>query len=149
MPAGILIGVAVIFFAVQQALLPAFALLLLLGVFGGFFIVPLNALLQERGKHTVGAGNAIAVQNLGENVAMLLMLGLYSLAVSIGIPPVASGLALARCLPLAIAALWIWGGVNNLGGRALPAPGSHPLRATSGGSPVCAHRGASTAYGAG
>ncbi|STR44117.1 Lysophospholipid transporter LplT [Klebsiella michiganensis] len=55
MPAGILIGVAVIFFAIQQALLPAFALLLLLGAFGGFFIVPLNALLQERGKHTVGA----------------------------------------------------------------------------------------------
>jgi hypothetical protein len=34
---------------VQQSLLPAFGLLLLLGVFGGFFIVPLNALLQERG----------------------------------------------------------------------------------------------------
>ncbi len=77
MPAGILIGIAVIAFAVQQSLLPAFGLLLL-GVFGGFFIVPLNALLQERGKHSVGAGNAIAVQNLGENVAMLLMLGLYS-----------------------------------------------------------------------
>jgi hypothetical protein len=74
------------------ALLPAFALLLLLGIFGGFFIVPLNALLQERGKHTVGAGNAIAVQNLGENVAMLLMLGLYSLAVSIGIPVVGVGI---------------------------------------------------------
>jgi LPLT family lysophospholipid transporter-like MFS transporter len=59
----------------------------------------LNALLQERGKHSVGAGNAIAVQNLGENVAMLLMLGLYSLAVSVGVPPVGVGLALARCLP--------------------------------------------------
>ncbi len=58
MPAGILIGIAVIAFAVQQSLLPAFGLLLLLGVFGGFFIVPLNALLQERGKHSVGAGNA-------------------------------------------------------------------------------------------
>lgn len=44
-------------------------------------MVPLNALLQERGKQTVGAGNAIAVQNTGENTAMLLMLGLYSLAV--------------------------------------------------------------------
>jgi LPLT family lysophospholipid transporter-like MFS transporter len=91
MPAGILIGIAVILFAMQQSLLPAFGLLLLLGVFGGFFIVPLNALLQERGKHSVGAGNAIAVQNLGENVAMLLMLGLYSLAVSVGVPPVGVG----------------------------------------------------------
>ncbi|MDU7185780.1 MAG: lysophospholipid transporter LplT, partial [Klebsiella sp.] len=109
MPAGILIGVAVIFFAIQQALLPAFALLLLLGAFGGFFIVPLNALLQERGKHTVGAGNAIAVQNLGENVAMLLMLGLYSLAVSIGIPVVGVGIGFGVVFALAITALWIWG----------------------------------------
>lgn len=109
MPAGILIGVAVIAFAVQQSLLPAFGLLLLLGVCGGFFIVPLNALLQERGKHTVGAGNAIAVQNLGENVAMLLMLGLYSLAVSVGIPPVGVGIGFGAVFALAIAALWWWG----------------------------------------
>ena len=92
-----------------KALLPAFALLLLLGAFGGFFIVPLNALLQERGKHTVGAGNAIAVQNLGENVAMLLMLGLYSLAVSIGIPVVGVGIGFGVVFALAITALWIWG----------------------------------------
>lgn len=95
-------------FAIQQALLPAFALLLLLGAFGGF-IVPLNALLQERGKHTVGAGNAIAVQNLGENVAMLLMLGLYSLAVSIGIPVVGVGIGFGVVFATAITALWIWG----------------------------------------
>lgn len=109
MPAGILIGVAVIFFTLQHALLPAFGLLLLLGVFGGFFIVPLNALLQERGKHTVGAGNAIAVQNLGENVAMLLMLGFYSMAVKAGIPVVGIGVAFGAIFALAIAALWLWG----------------------------------------
>ena len=56
----------------------------------GFFVVPLNALLQERGKHSVGAGNAIAVQNLGENAAMLLMLALYSLVVKLGVPVVGS-----------------------------------------------------------
>ena len=109
MPAGILIGIAVIAFAVQQSLLPAFGLLLLLGVFGGFFIVPLNALLQERGKHSVGAGNAIAVQNLGENVAMLLMLGLYSLAVSVGVPAVAVGIGFGAVFAVANAALWVWG----------------------------------------
>ena len=38
----------------------------------------LRALLQERGKESVGSGNAIAVQNLGENTAMLLMLGSLS-----------------------------------------------------------------------
>lgn len=75
MPAGILIGVVVAIFSLQHALLPAYALLLLIGMLGGFFVVPLNALLQERGKKSVGAGNAIAVQNLGENSAMLLMPG--------------------------------------------------------------------------
>lgn len=69
--------------------------------------VPLNALLQERGK-SVGAGNAIAVQNLGENSAMLLMLGIYSLAVMIGIPVVPIGIGFGALFALAITALWIW-----------------------------------------
>ena len=91
----------------QHELLPAYALLMLIGVMG-FFVVPLNALLQERGKKSVGAGNAIAVQNLGENSAMLLMLGIYSLAVLIGIPVVAIGIVFGALFALAITALWIW-----------------------------------------
>lgn len=108
MPAGILIGVVVAIFSLQHALLPAYALLLLIGMLGGFFVVPLNALLQERGKKSVGAGNAIAVQNLGENSAMLLMLGLYSLTVLVGVPAVAIGIGFGVLFALAIAALWIW-----------------------------------------
>ncbi|EMZ2093732.1 lysophospholipid transporter LplT [Salmonella enterica] len=108
MPAGILIGVVVAIFSLQHALLPAYALLLLIGMLGGFFVVPLNALLQERGKKSVGAGNAISVQNLGENSAMLLMLGLYSLAVLVGVPAVAIGIGFGVLFALAIAALWIW-----------------------------------------
>lgn len=108
MPAGILIGVVVAIFSLQHALLPAYALLLLIGMLGGFFVVPLNALLQERGKKSVGAGNAIAVQNLGENSAMLLMLGLYSLAVLVGVPAVAIGIGFGVLFALAIAALWFW-----------------------------------------
>lgn len=108
MPAGILIGVGVLFFALQHALLPAYMLLILIGILGGFFVVPLNALLQERGKQTVGAGNAIAVQNLGENTAMLLMLGLYSLAVKAGIPIVGIGVGFGALFALAITGLWMW-----------------------------------------
>lgn len=81
---------------------------ILIGVLGGFFVVPLNALLQERGKKSVGAGNAIAVQNLGENSAMLLMLGIYSLAVMVGIPVVPIGIGFGALFALAITALWIW-----------------------------------------
>ncbi|AJZ91019.1 lysophospholipid transporter LplT [Cedecea neteri] len=108
MPAGILIGIGVLIFALQHSLLPSYALLVLIGLLGGFFVVPLNALLQERGKHTVGAGNAIAVQNLGENTAMLLMLGLFSLAVKTGASIVGIGIGFGAVFALAISALWLW-----------------------------------------
>ena len=108
MPAGILLGTGILLFAIQQAILPAYLLLALIGICGGFFVVPLNALLQEKGKETVGAGHAIAVQNLGENSAMLLMLGLYSLAVKAGLPVVAIGVGFGTLFAATIAALWIW-----------------------------------------
>ncbi|PIN63573.1 MFS transporter, partial [Klebsiella pneumoniae] len=68
-----LIGIAVIAFAVQQSLLPAFGLLLLLGVFGGFFIVPLNAGIL------IGiAVIAFAVQqSLLPAFGLLLLLGVF------------------------------------------------------------------------
>ncbi|POP20518.1 lysophospholipid transporter LplT [Serratia marcescens] len=106
MPAGILIGAAVAVFALQTTMLNAYVLLAIIGMLGGFFVVPLNALLQERGKHSVGAGNAIAVQNLGENAAMLLMLGLYSLVVKLGVPVVGVGVGFGVVFALAISALW-------------------------------------------
>ena len=108
MPAGILIGVMVIIFAFQTSLVPTNITLVLLGVFGGLFVVPLNALLQKRGKETVGAGNAIAVQNLGENSAMLIMLGLYSLAVKAGVSVVVIGATFGSLFALAIGGLWLW-----------------------------------------
>lgn len=108
MPAGVLIGVAVVAFSLQHQAINAYVLLVIIGMLGGFFVVPLNALLQMRGKESVGAGNAIAVQNLGENTAMLLMLGLYSLAIKLGAPPVATGVGFGALFAIAIAVLWGW-----------------------------------------
>ena len=45
----------------------------------GFFVVPMNALLQHRGHLLMGAGRSIAVQNFNENISIFLMLGLYAL----------------------------------------------------------------------
>nr|WP_310615784.1 lysophospholipid transporter LplT [Pantoea cypripedii] len=106
MPAGVLIGVMVVVFSMQHSLLPAYLILMLIGALGGFFVVPLNALLQERGKASVGAGNAIAVQNLGENTAMLLMLGLYTVAIKLGAPAVATGIGFGAIFAVAIIVLW-------------------------------------------
>ncbi|TDR76458.1 LPLT family lysophospholipid transporter-like MFS transporter [Paludibacterium purpuratum] len=106
MPAGVLIGVAVCLLAGTGNLVVALAIMLAIGGFGGFFVVPLNALLQERGHNTVGAGHAIAVQNLGENLAMLTMIGAYTLALRAGAPvtTIAAGFGLAMALAMIV--LW-------------------------------------------
>ncbi|MDR1275487.1 MAG: lysophospholipid transporter LplT [Candidatus Accumulibacter sp.] len=57
----------------------------LIGICGGFFIVPLNALLQRRGHVSVGAGNALAIQNFAENSAMLLFVAVYSSMNALGV----------------------------------------------------------------
>ena len=51
---------------------------LLIGALSGFFIVPLNALLQHRGHLLIGAGHSIAVQNFNENIGILLLSGTYT-----------------------------------------------------------------------
>ena len=44
----------------------------------GFFVVPMNALLQHRGHVLMSAGHSIAVQNFNENLSILTMLALYA-----------------------------------------------------------------------
>lgn len=104
---GLLIGPLVLALANVHELYLAMALLALIGVCGGFFAVPLNALLQERGHHLVGAGHALAIQNLGENAAILLFIGGYMLAgeFSLGVTGTVSFFgALVLCSLLLLAA---------------------------------------------
>src|SRR5436309_1156606 len=54
------------------------ALLIVIGAMAGFFVVPMNALLQHRGYVLLSAGHSIAVQNFNENISILLMLAIYS-----------------------------------------------------------------------
>ena len=75
---GVLLGIPVMLLAGTHNLFSAIGLLVLIGAAGGFFVVPLNALLQERGHESVGAGYAIAVQNFNENLVIGLMGLLYS-----------------------------------------------------------------------
>ena len=55
--------------------------LFLIGVLAGYFVVPLNALLQHRGHILIGAGHSIAVQNFNENLGILVMIGAYTMMV--------------------------------------------------------------------
>jgi hypothetical protein len=73
-------------FDVTLNLLPAYFLLILVGWLAGYFVVPMNALLQHRGHVLMSAGHSIAVQNFNENISVLMMLLIYSLLIWLDIP---------------------------------------------------------------
>jgi len=68
--------------------LPAYCLLILLGWLSGYFVVPMNALLQHRGYALMSTGQSIAVQGFSENLAVLFMLLVYSILLwlNLGLP---------------------------------------------------------------
>ena len=70
------------------------AVLLMIGLSGGLFVVPVNAALQEIGHKSIGSGGAVAIQQFFENLAMLLSVGIYTLAAAEGAQPVLSILVL-------------------------------------------------------
>jgi MFS family permease len=78
-PVGIAMGVIVMGMTLVKSVTLAYPLLVLVGLLGGFFLVPMNALLQHRGHVLMSAGHSIAVQNFNENLSILTMLAAYSL----------------------------------------------------------------------
>ncbi len=80
-PLGVLMGLVVMIMTLVTNLWIAIALLILIGGLAGFFVVPMNALLQHRGHILMGAGHSIAVQNFNENLSILAMLLLYALLI--------------------------------------------------------------------
>jgi hypothetical protein len=64
----------------------AYVFLMIVGAMSGYFVVPMNALLQHRGHVLLSAGHSIAVQNFNENVSVLLMLCLYALLIKLNVP---------------------------------------------------------------
>lgn len=78
LPAGIYMGILVMSMIVIHSPILAGLLLFVIGILSGYFLVPLNSLLQHRGHHLLGAGHSIAVQNFNENIGILLLLGAYT-----------------------------------------------------------------------
>ncbi|MEW6446423.1 MAG: lysophospholipid transporter LplT [Pseudomonadota bacterium] len=81
---GFLLGPLVMILALIGDIWLAVGVLVALGAAGGLFVVPMNALLQERGHETIGAGRALAVQNFWENVAVAGFVGLFLLLTELG-----------------------------------------------------------------
>jgi MFS family permease len=67
------------------ATIAAAALMMLVGALAGFFVVPMNALLQHRGYVLLSAGHSIAVQNFNENIGILAMSGAYAMLILAGL----------------------------------------------------------------
>lgn len=86
LPAGIAMGLLVMAMAFVHDWRIAAVLLFIIGVLSGFFVVPLNALLQHRGHILIGAGHSIAVQNFNENLGILILIGAYTMMVKADIP---------------------------------------------------------------
>lgn len=80
-PLGIAMGIVVICMVAVRDLWLAVILLIAVGGLAGFFVVPMNALLQHRGHILMGAGHSIAVQNFNENLSILTMLSIYALLI--------------------------------------------------------------------
>lgn len=79
LPVGVAMGAVVMLMPVVYDPWVVYGLLILIGGFGGFFVVPMNALLQHRGYVLLSAGHSIAVQNFNEQLNILLMVAMYSL----------------------------------------------------------------------
>ncbi|MGN6804428.1 MAG: lysophospholipid transporter LplT [Trinickia sp.] len=105
LPVGVLMGIAVMLMAfytrhlipanwglyfgrvhVPGYLIIAYLFLMVVGALSGFFVVPMNALLQHRGHVLLSAGHSIAVQNFNENLSVLIMLCLYAVLVWLDVP---------------------------------------------------------------
>ena len=82
-PLGIIMGVVVMGMTLVYSVSIAVPLLLLIGLLSGFFVVPMNALLQHRGHVLMSAGHSVAVQNFNENLSILTMLAVYAIMLTL------------------------------------------------------------------
>ncbi|PWF49382.1 lysophospholipid transporter LplT [Massilia glaciei] len=82
-PMGIVMGAIVACMPLVSTMQLAYPMLILVGLLSGFFLVPMNALLQHRGHVLMSAGHSIAVQNFNENLSILTMLAMYAIMIKL------------------------------------------------------------------
>jgi hypothetical protein len=86
LPAGLALGLAITLTSRVDQLWPACALLCACGIAAGIVLVPMNALLQQRGDALMAPGASIAVQGFSENLASLAFLAAYGALLVLGVP---------------------------------------------------------------
>ncbi len=108
LPVGITMGVVVMGMVFVTDLPVALVMMIAVGAMAGFFVVPMNALLQHRGHILMGAGHSIAVQNFNENTSILAMLGLYALLVYLDLSIYAVIILFGVFVSLAMLLVGVW-----------------------------------------
>ncbi len=86
LPVGAAMGLVVLLMPLVYSPWSVYLLLLITGGLAGFFVVPMNALLQHRGHVLLSAGHSIAVQNFNEQLNILLMVAMYTLLLWLQLP---------------------------------------------------------------
>ena len=109
-PLGIGMGMIVIAMIFVRDVAIAIPLMIAIGGLAGFFVVPMNALLQHRGHNLMGAGRSIAVQNFNENISILVMIAVYSalLAADLSIYTVIVIFGLFMAGSMTLVLVWYW-----------------------------------------
>ena len=106
LPLGVVLGASIPLLLLVQTVPIAALLLVYVGALAGFFVVPMNALLQLRGCTLLTAGRSVAVQGFNENAGMLLMLLLYAAGTAYGIAVPALVIGFGLCVGGSMALLW-------------------------------------------
>jgi MFS family permease len=86
LPVGIVLGLAIVLTGQVTSLWAACCALCATGIVGGVMMVPMNALLQQRGAALMQPGASIAVQAFSENLASLVLLAVYGALLATGVP---------------------------------------------------------------
>ncbi|MDH5766362.1 MAG: lysophospholipid transporter LplT [Gammaproteobacteria bacterium] len=94
-------GAVIILLSTMETVWTAKIVLLLAGVCGGLFVVPINAALQEIGHKSIGSGGAVAIQNFFENLTMLVASGIYAVVAGAGVNPVSTMMGLGLIVIIA------------------------------------------------
>jgi MFS transporter, LPLT family, lysophospholipid transporter len=77
-------------YSLPWSLVASAAVMAVIGAMAGYFVVPMNALLQHRGYVLLSSGHSIAVQNFNENLGILVMVGVYALLIVAGLSAAAT-----------------------------------------------------------
>ena len=107
LPVGLVLPLLLPLIAITSHLWLAIPLMILVGGAAGMLLVPMNALLQHRGRRVLHTGQSVAVQGFNENLSVLCMLAAYSALLALDWPIEKIMLTFSALMVLGITPIWL------------------------------------------